>query len=395
MNDDFDVIDDEDDVGPRTRPAGTRLNLTEEIEDFRDRTLPRIFPKYGSRYRELIQKDWAATQKLFDDKTTATKKLYGSKFRKAVFDAIKVREQDAKRREELLATMKDLLKTDPEVLNEVKEHYRENISKNANKLVRVEHYAKMVEIATRWLTGDSDELRALGLMLVTGRRFYEVLVAGEFGRTVIQLERGKMSPIWRMDFSGQMKTREAEGTKFDTLYNIPTLAPVAKVIKAVNLLRSSPMGKEIAAMGQEFANTHYNPRLNKILRASAIGELWPKGDVLTIKQLRTLYAEVCFKHHAPSDKHKDAYFAEILGHREGDMNTALSYVRYYLDEKDRDFAQAEMDQMIKKRDEDEAAYWAQRKADDEAAALVAAEKEERRRARKAKHEGEDGEHRNE
>lgn len=126
------------------------------------------------------------------------------------------------------------------------------------------------------------------------------------------------------------------------------------------------MGKEVAVRGEEFANSNYNPRLNKVLRASAIGELWPKGDRLTVKQLRTLYAEVCFKHHAPSTTHKDAYFAEILGHRDGDMSTALSYVRYYLDKKDGEAARIELERLIKAKEEADAAYWAQRQADEEA-----------------------------
>lgn len=345
-------------TGDTKRPSGIHrtFELAKEIAGFVDYVVPRIVPKKRSRWSEQITHKWQSLLEGFSSKTPATQKLYVSKFRKALLDAIAETEPNEERRVEIVDDIKSIVKIEAGVYETINAEYKEKIAANTRSLVFVPNYQRIVMAARSWLDGTSEELRAIGLMLLTGRRFYEVLVAGDFAPTVVRVNTGRVIPTWRMDFSGQLKTREAEGTKFETLFNIPTLAPVKDIMAAIAALRDSSFGRAVAAAGQEQANTHVNPKLNKIVRDSKVGELWPVGVELSIKSLRALYAEICFKHHAPSDVHKDAYFAEILGHRDGDMTTALSYVRFYLDEKDGDAARAELDRISKARAESEATY---------------------------------------
>lgn len=345
----------------RDRPSSARtFSLNDEIESFTKFVVERVVPTKRSRWSEQIEARWKQIAAAFSNKTPSTQKLYVSKFRKALLIALDAAEADETRRAVVMEDLRNIVKIGFQVYAEINAGYREKIVSNTRKLVFVPNYERIVKAARSWLDGESDELRAIAIMLLTGRRFYEVLVAGTFAPTTVLVElphgRGRVVPTWRMDFSGQLKTREGEGTKFNTLYNIPTLAPVKLIVAAVERLRSSSLGRTASSMGQEYANTHLNPALNKALTGSKIAELWPKGAELSIKSLRALYAEICFKHHAPAGVHKDAYFAEILGHSEGNLNTALSYVRFYLDEKDGDAARAELDAMISSAEEREEQY---------------------------------------
>ena len=358
-----DVTDRDEDIvsGEEARPALHRrtFELAREIADFVEYTIPRVVPKKRSRWSEQITHKWSELLVAFSSKTPATQKLYVSKFRKALSDAIEQEEPNEERRVQLLDDLKAIVKIEATVYEQINAEYRGKVVTNTRALVFVPNYQEIVKVARSWLEKESHEHCAIALMLLTGRRFYEVLVAGDFSPTTIKVDRGKITPTWRMDFSGQLKTREAEGSKFQTLFNIPTLAPVRQIMSAVDDLRSSRFGREAAITSQETVNTHINPLLNKLLRASKIAELWPEKTELSIKSLRALYAEICYKHHAPAGIHKDAYFAEILGHQEGDMTTALSYVRFYLDDKDGDAARAELERITKAKEQMDAAYKAE------------------------------------
>lgn len=58
---------------------------------------------------------------------------------------------------------------------------------------------------------------------------------------------------------------------------------------------------------------------------------WP-GLVksFTIKQMRSLYAEIAYEVFAPKTFTKAAYFSQILGHATNDIKTSLSCMNYVL-----------------------------------------------------------------
>lgn len=49
--------------------------------------------------------------------------------------------------------------------------------------------------------------------------------------------------------------------------------------------------------------------------------------------MRALYAEIADQFFRPKSRTKAAFFAEALGHTEKDIETASSYMKYYLPDK--------------------------------------------------------------
>lgn len=351
-----------EDDAPRPRVRSRTFDLTAEIEAFVADVIPRVIPAFKPRCNEQIENAWNRMKEGFSDKTDSTKKLYVSKFRKALTDAITAHEPDEGRRVQVLDRVRSIVKNDPGVLEKINAAYERKQFENANSLILVGNYREIVAIAQKWLKGSSEEKRAIALMLLTGRRFIEVLKVGEFSVHAVKVQNGAIVQKWLIDFKGQTKTRGAEGTKFEELFGIPTLAPAKDVVEAIEKFRKSDLGQSIAEADFDYANSYHNPRFNTILRESEIGKAWPIDTDFSLKSLRALYAEICFKHHAPSNIHKDAYYAQILGHSEGNMKTALSYVRYYLEEKDADKAEIERKRILQAALDEEAQFRAEKEA---------------------------------
>lgn len=352
---------------PPVRGAHT-FNLSAELDAFTDYVLKRVTPVYASHYVDQISRQWEKISERFSNKTPATQKLYVSKFRKALELALTSEEPNADRRAGIMTRLKAIVRNDPAIVELVNETYSAKVVENTRKLVFVANYQKIVSLARGWLSSEDEARVAIGLMLLTGRRFYEVLVAGIFTPTFERIDgkrlKGRVMSKWEVTFLGQLKTREADGTQFGQSFSIPLLAPVNEVLPAIEWLRRSPLGSFAAQVTQDAANSNINPRLNRELRRSELAQLWPDNDPdFSLKSTRALYAEICYKHHAPAGIHKDTYFAQILGHREGDLRTALSYVRYYLDEKDDAAARAELIRIASESERQAKAYREQREAD--------------------------------
>ncbi|QIB41518.1 hypothetical protein G3A56_27370 (plasmid) [Rhizobium oryzihabitans] len=77
------------------------------------------------------------------------------------------------------------------------------------------------------------------------------------------------------------------------------------------------------------------------VRDEILEKLWPKvsledtPNVIEAKKIkahnvRALYAEIADQFFRPKSKTKAAFFAEALGHTEKDIETASSYMKYYL-----------------------------------------------------------------
>ena len=209
----------------------------------------------------------------------------------------------------------------------------ETLDKDARKLAKTISRHRAVEIGI-----------ALGVL--TGRRPFEIFCQGRVEPAHVPDTNLRGFETWHVLFSGQAKTRGREGTSFDKAFEIPVLAKAKDIIFAWRVLNFSEAGKVWIQMSYaEFKADlliQPNPQcLYPSLREELFLDLWPtpeSGDnphVLDSKKLksnniRALYAEIADNYFRPKSKTKAAFFADILGHTEKDIETASSYMKFYL-----------------------------------------------------------------
>lgn len=307
-----------------------RFQLQEESEAFASKVMELVVPKYGNHWRDRVGKLWADVQKRgFESKTDSTKKLYMSKFRKAVRVELAVAEKDETRRSKVDADLMEILRIDPAILTKLHEDYQGRVKAgNANLTVMAE-WEWLMKTFRMMLKSDDMIARALAIMALTGRRFEEVLRAGQFEEAVDRNNTGAVRHRYLVEFSGQLKTKGGSNTMAGKTYRIPTLAPAGEIIAAFKGLRASPQGKVWANAQKRQLNTNFNPEFNRYLLSCPVSKYWAKGAPLTMKELRALYAEVAYVSFSPRTT-RAPYYARILGHGEEDLTTALSYMRYML-----------------------------------------------------------------
>lgn len=280
---------------------------------------------------------WHRYQEEFSNKTEATQKLYISKFRNSVREAFKdFADEDPK---------KDLLEkvityiAFPEGLNErLYANYQTTVKDRSRNLTVVRDYKALVALFRDLLEDESVRVKALAIMLLTGRRFFEVMTTADFKPVYQDRDRGRVRHKYLLEFSGQAKTREAEGTKYGESYRIPTLAPADDVLAALDIIRHSPEGRRWRTLSSGEMNAAESGRMNQMLRGVLAAERINEPELMkefTIKKMRAVYAEIVYEVFAPKTFSKAAYFSQILGHGVDDIKTALSYMVFVLgDDKD-------------------------------------------------------------
>ena len=306
----------------------------------------------GSKgWEDALSELWATYLEEFSEtKTENTQKLYISKFRttlREAFDALGVRNPKRKLVDAAINCV-----AFPEGLNKrLYEGYQASVADQSRNLTVVKDYKALVRLFTQMLDDPDIRVKALAIMFLTGRRFFEVLTMADFKAVVEQTENGRIRAKYVLEFSGQAKTREAEGTKFGEAYRIPCLAPAQDIIAALLSIRNSTEGQKWVTLDSTQMNAAESGRMNQLLRGLLASEAIDENDLvesLTIKQLRALYAEISFALFAPNKVSKAAYFADKLGHSRDDIKTSLSYMDYVLgDERnDRVAAQKEIKRLI-------------------------------------------------
>jgi hypothetical protein len=255
--------------------------------------------------------------------------------------------------------------------------YRESIVEQHRDLVAVPHWQEILENAkdflpatdASWHTLEAEARKrasdisreqavAIGVALgiLTGRRPFEIFCQGVFAPLPLMgdpagaahaLVRGYET--WRVLFSGQAKTRGNEGTYFDQSFPIPVLTKARDVLFAWMVLRYSKSGQ----IWREMTNEEFkadllratNPKcILPLIRDGMLDKFWPQPspedtphviDAKKIKanNVRALYAEIADQFFRPKSRTKAAFFAETLGHTEKDIETASSYMKYYLPDK--------------------------------------------------------------
>lgn len=167
-----------------------------------------------------------------------------------------------------------------------------------------------------------------GLLLLTGRRPFEIAYLGSFAPV-----KGK--PRW-VEFSGQAKTRDA-ATAQTTPYQIPALAPANEIIAAFTTLRLAfpTVGKIERSRAAEAIHDLYKTDLG-----ATVHSYFPQWRA---RDLRALYGSISYHTYAPTEMAYAVWLSDVLGHatladepgattetRKADTLTSAYYERFYI-----------------------------------------------------------------
>ena len=252
-----------------------------------------------------------------------------------------------------------IVKTPEEFVQRRNQAYQKNIFSKHNQLIPFPKWGEMLDDLNAQLPKPSgvwstlldeakekaknlsrEEVVKIGVILVlfTGRRTTEIFCQGKFSPAQLIVDKKpipKTYDAWHVNFYGQAKTRGADGTKFDQTYTIPILTQSKIVIYAHWLIRNSLFGKNWSKMtSQEFKNDLLRIPAPKciapIIRNEVYDEYWPEKVNITFTNIRSIYAEIANAFFRPAHLTKTAFTAKILGHSEEDLQTANSYMKFYL-----------------------------------------------------------------
>jgi len=142
----------------------------------------------------------------------------------------------------------------------------------------------------------------VGLALVTGRRFWELVKTGSF------VEKSAYS-VW---FTGQVKGRGRE----DEAFEIPTLVRAFLVVEGIKRVRRLI---DWAELEDEYSPAYqrYNQAVNKVVIQYFTDEIPVRvtRERLTVHVLRAVYARIATYWYAPPEVADITFMAQIQGHR--------------------------------------------------------------------------------
>lgn len=279
---------------------------------------------------------WQQEMKGFDGHVQdSTKKLYTSYYRTALKEYAK--EKAIQIPEDAL----DIIRLDQETMARINKEAKE---RRFNKNIHLIYIPKVlcdmhINLCRRLLTNDDPKLRALGIMGATGRRFFEIVNCGSFDFVEERIGNLTFKQRYFLKFSGQAKTRGAIGTKFNEEYIIPVLAPAKEIIDAYKFIRQSPEGKYWATLSYKELNSNLNKNMNALFLlyfkmpepVYTSSTLRRSEERFTLSSLRPLYAEIAYSKFGQKTA-KPIFFAKILGHKEDDYQSSLSYMKFTLSE---------------------------------------------------------------
>lgn len=175
------------------------------------------------------------------------------------------------------------------------------------------------------------------LTLFTGRRAIEIFCQGRFSPVLIPTNNKNTTAydMWHVNFNGQAKTRGQDGTMFDSTYIIPTLTHSKTILYAHECLRFSKFGLQWQEMTPEeykadLLQTPAPKCIAPIICDELFKKYWPEESSTSFSNIRTIYAEIASAFFCPKNTTKAAFVAKILGHSNNDLETANSYMKFYL-----------------------------------------------------------------
>lgn len=192
-------------------------------------------------------------------------------------------------------------------LEELAQQHKKQIVSDMSNLREIRYVYEHIDLSVNLLRSRTYIEQIIGLAALTGRRVAEIATSAEF----------KFISPRRILFSGQLKTRDREGV---TSYEIPVLCDSAIVIEGLKRLRfERPYLINQARLFHDRCSKDLNKKTSQLYRQLYKEELKPKD-------LRSIYAEICYKLHNTNPLVSRAlYYAQVLGHAELDVVTAQSY----------------------------------------------------------------------
>lgn len=167
--------------------------------------------------------------------------------------------------------------------------------------------------AIKLLDGASLHDQIIGLAALTGRRMAEIGCTAAFERIKGDDEH--------LLFSGQLKMK---GRADQTAYIIPVLGNVDKIIQTLARIREAkPIYTGNTPRFHNACSKNIGQKTKKFFAATSNSELRPKD-------LRSIYAEICYQYLDDKRVAKQKFFSQILGHGEDDNSTGVSYLDFYI-----------------------------------------------------------------
>lgn len=192
----------------------------------------------------------------------------------------------------------------------------EQLTHDLTTLRPLRHIDEMIQIATALLSENSYLKQVIGLCVLTGRRSAEIGCTAHF-------EAIENDPF-KIMFTGQLKTK---GRGELAAFEIPVLCESHKIIEALNALRLKK---------PQYVNNpeKFHKSLSKDLgiNAKKAFNFVTDDSSITVKDLRSIYAEINYFLADNRTIAKSKFMSMILGHDENDNETGLSYVDFYIDD---------------------------------------------------------------
>lgn len=167
--------------------------------------------------------------------------------------------------------------------------------------------------AIKLLDSSSQHDVVVGLAALTGRRTAEIGCTAQFEKIP-----GDDDHVM---FTGQLKMK---GRADQSSYAIPVLGNVDKIIKALKQLHEAkPVYLNNTIRFHNACSKSLGQKTKKIFSDTSDKPLSPKD-------LRSIYAEICYSLEDDKRVAKQKFFSQILGHGEDDNSTGVSYLDFYI-----------------------------------------------------------------
>lgn len=323
-----------DDAVMTTKPPSRRNAVMTFIDKIRGKSIPKITKLWENEYNSL------------ENLTDGTKKTVISQYyRKYIKDTLGENHPAL-----------EIVRLPIEVSDAISAGYRAKVVEKNKELKKIENWRTMVDAATNFLTSlinrkhkstinhDTAEKIGTALLLLTGRRPYEIFCTGVF--TPAPLPGGARNAFskWSVLFSGQAKTKMRPGSNYGETFEIPVLAPAKLILAAADLYKNSSLGEKAHGLSNNDFSTLCRARgtaqdnengINLLKQVEDFfGKYWIADSHVTPRDLRPLYAEIAYKFFAQKTISKNSFFSSILGHTSKDIETSLSYMQFYLADDD-------------------------------------------------------------
>jgi integrase len=193
-----------------------------------------------------------------------------------------------------------------EEIDQLNTEYKEQVVHDMSHLRFIQDVDGHIEKSIRLLNNRSYLDVIIGLGALTGRRMAEIGTSATF----------KIETAHTLIFEGQLKMKNRKNTGS---YTIPVLHDSRLLVRRLKDIRL--LKPELIGSPPTFHN-RCSKELNRRVKRHYT-DLYE--DSLKPKDLRSIYAEICFQLHGAETMSRPLYYSKVLGHDALDVQTAQSY----------------------------------------------------------------------